>query len=310
MTVIAQSDSPALVTLPLTVEAAILRTVIYADVFDYALTLPELHRYLIGECATCADLQVLLESSRWLTERIRQVNGYYILTGREELVETRLRRARQAERLWKTARTYARWLALLPFVRCVAVTGALAMNNVEADADVDYLIVTVPGRVWLARAFSIVLVRWARFYNEQLCPNYLLATTALQQDRRDLFVAHELAQMVPLAGGDVYWQMRTANGWAADFLPNAVTAPRSEPDLTPTALGRFIQRLAELFLGGRLGHTLEAWERIRKTARFQPQLDQSGSAARFDGERVQGHFNDYGHKALKSYEERCKRLGV
>lgn len=309
MTVIAQSDPPAL-SMSLTTEAAILRAVIYADVFDYALTFAELHRYLIAERTTEPELRALLATSPWLAERMRSVDGWYVLPGREALIETRLRRALAAERGWKTARHYAAILAHLPFVRCVAVTGALAMNNVEAEADVDYLIVTTAGRVWLARALAILVVRLARLTQVQLCPNYILALTALQQSRRDLFVAHELAQMAPLAGHDLYWQMRAVNEWATDFLPNAATWPRPEPDLAPQGLGRLIQRLAEWLLSGRLADGLEEWEQRRKTARFRSQLTQSGSAARLDGDRVQGHFNDYGHKALAAYEERCKRYGV
>jgi hypothetical protein len=179
------------------------------------------------------------------------------------------------------------------------------VDNAHAGDDIDYLIVTTPGRVWLARAGAIMVVRLARFFGVQLCPNYVLATSALVQDRQDLFVAHELAQMAPLAGRDVYWQMRSGNAWAAGLLPNATTLPRCEPDLSLGRWGKAIQRGLEWLLGGDLTNRLEHWEQQRKTQRFQEQLHKPGSAARLDAQRVQGHFNDYGHKALSAYRQRC-----
>ncbi len=239
-----------------------------------------------------------------------------MMTDRENLAALRQARAAPAARLWQDARKYGNLIAHLPFVRMVAVTGALAMDNVEADDDIDYLIVTAPGRVWLARALTILVVRLARLAGVNLCPNYLLAETSLQLDERNLFVAHELAQMTPLAGHAVYWQMRAANGWAAGYLPNAISAPvasdcgakqsnrsnRLEPDAGPRGPGR---RWLEWLLAGRLGDAVENWERRRKLERFQAQLRLPRSAAVLDEAHVKGHFDDYGRRTLESYERRC-----
>jgi len=52
-------------------------------------------------------------------------------------------------------------------------------TNPDAPADLDYLIVTAPGRLWTARALTIGLVRLARRAGRRVCPNYLLSTRAL-----------------------------------------------------------------------------------------------------------------------------------
>lgn len=294
---------------PFAVDLAILRAVLYADVFDYPLTLDELHRYLPGEAPPVEALAAALVPSGggWLMAHIAHSGGYYCLADRTALAALRREREARALRLWRAARRFGRVVAHLPFVRMVAVTGALAMNNVKPDDDIDFLIVTAPGRVWLARAFAILVVRLARLAGVQLCPNYLLAETALAQERRDFFVAHELAQMIPLVDHARYRQMRAANAWTADFLPNASGAPRLEPDLAPHGLGLRIRCVLERALGGVFGDRLEQWERRRKTTKFRPQLERAGASAVLDELQVKGHFNDYGQRALEAYRSRCAR---
>jgi len=307
MTFLTEAETDSVLAEPSVAEVAILRALVYADVFNYPLKVEEIQRYAEGEQLSLPEVGRLLESSDWLAQQVLKVDSLYVLKGREALVEGRLRRAKASAQLWEAARWYGQVIACLPFVRMVAVTGALAMDNAQADDDIDYLIVTAPGRVWLARACAIVLVRVARLLRVQLCPNYLLASTALEQEQHDLFIAHELAQMTPLTGRALYWEMRAANRWADDYLPNATTLPRLEPDLTPGAGGRALQGFLEWLLGGGVADRLEHWEQQRKTQRFEAELKKPGSAARLDEQHIQGHFNDYGFRTLAAYREHCKR---
>ncbi|MBI3176414.1 MAG: hypothetical protein HYZ35_00340 [Chloroflexi bacterium] len=288
-------------------DVAILRAVLYADVFDYALTLPQVHRYLEGEAMPLEAVREALVSSPWLAGRVEMVDGYVVASGRAGLARERRRRAEQARRLWSAAQWYGRWMARLPFARMVAVTGALSMDNVDGDDDIDYFIVTAPGRVWLTRAFSILLVRLARLTGANLCPNYLLADSALLQERRDLFVAHELAQMVPLVGKAVYERIWAANVWLVDILPNVSPLAHAVPEASEGGPGHWAQRALEWALGGKLGDVLENWERTRKLAKFRQQMAVAGAgAAALDENRVKGHFHDYGAIALAEFEKRCR----
>jgi hypothetical protein len=199
------------------IEEAILRTILYADVFYFPMTAREIHHFLIADTPTSLQsIEEALTCSPRLARLVETDDIYFARAGRSDLIRLRIERERASHELWSRALFYGRWLARLPFVRMVALTGALAMRNAaNARDDVDYVLVTAEHRVWLARAFAIVLVRLGRLRGITLCPNYVLAEGALEQERHDLFIAHEVAQMVPISGFDVYHTMRDCNRWVS-----------------------------------------------------------------------------------------------
>jgi hypothetical protein len=297
--------APEICTAP---DAALLRTVAYADVFDYPLTEAQLWRYLIGMAATPSAVRAALGAGH-VGDLLERRNGFVVLAGRGDLVEQRQERAARAEQLWEQARFYAAKLAHMPFVRMVAVTGALAMDNVAPGADIDYLIVTRPGRLWLCRTITVLLVRVARLAGHVICPNYLISERALVMQDRSLYTAHELAQMVPLAGMPIYRRMRAMNGWANHWLPNAILPPERASSgnaererkpvgaivesLLPAALGTWLERSA-------MEHTIR-----RLLARHGPAAEAS-----FAPDWCKGHFAGHGGRILAAYQQRLARLGV
>jgi hypothetical protein len=286
---------------------AILRTILYADVFDFPLTAHEIHHYLIHDGPVPLDVvQSTLQGSRLLANTLTECDGFYALANRSELINLRRARRDYVKRMWPRARRYARWLASLPYVRMVALTGALAVHNPLENDDYDYMLVVKPGRVWLARAFAIVLVRVCRLYGDVLCPNYVTSENALAQKWQNLFLAHELAQMVPLYGIDLYWRARRDNIWSEELLPNALEPLQPEPELTPGTVGSAIKRTLEFVLNGPIGNWLENWESRRKLKRFAGQMKGTNSAAQIDSEQVKGHFDDHGHPVLRAYHDRLR----
>lgn len=290
-------------------EEAVLRTLAYGDVFDYAMTVTEVSRYLEGARALPHTIENLLERGKLLKGRTRVVGKYVCLWGREALVDLRRRRSANATRAWPKARRYGSVIARLPFVRMVAVTGSLAVNNPDERGDIDYLIVAAPGRVWLCRALTIIVVRWASLKGDLICPNYVLSENALESDQEDLYYAHELAQMVPLAGLETYSRMRWANRWTHRFLPNA----RGCPSITPTGLKQAlpggVKSAAEAALSGRMGDALEAWEMQRKVSRFALQAV-GNREADFCAEWCKGHFEGYAGRVMAAYHSRLEALGL
>jgi hypothetical protein len=291
------------------IEEAILRTILYADVFYFPMTAREIHHFLIADTPTSLQsIEEALTCSPRLARLVETDDIYFARAGRSDLIRLRIERERASHELWSRALFYGRWLARLPFVRMVALTGALAMRNAaNARDDVDYVLVTAEHRVWLARAFAIVLVRLGRLRGITLCPNYVLAEGALEQERHDLFIAHEVAQMVPISGFDVYHTMRDCNRWVGDFLPNADFTFHPQPEYWIGGLWAGLKRACEFVLGGGLGTRLEHWEYRRKRARFADEMRrQAHHAAQIDEQHVKGHFEDHGHPVLIKYQERLQ----
>src|SRR5687768_5607351 len=83
---------------------AILRTLLYADVFDYPLTPVEIHHYLIASPtdrpAPPEVIEAALRSSPRLARQVTRVNGYVTLRDREAIGALRDERRRNSARLW------------------------------------------------------------------------------------------------------------------------------------------------------------------------------------------------------------------
>ncbi len=198
-------------------------------------------------------------------------------------------------------------IAKLPFVRMVAVTGSLAMSNTDEGKDIDYMIVTEPGRLWLCRALSILIARFAKLEKVSLCPNYLVTTNALEFKERSLYVAHELAQMIPLSGTEIYQEIRQRNHWTVDYLPNATSIPPMSQNRRPLQNDSVIQRLLEIFLNLPFGDWLERWEMNRKIARLA--REQSASfESYFSADVCKGHIDRHRQKTESAIQEKLKKI--
>lgn len=291
---------------------AILRSLLYADIFVYPLTIDEIHRHLVRVSATREEVERALEKDDWLREKVIVRPPYVALAQREEAFFRRQAREEANRKLWEVARRYASFLAGLPFVRMVAVTGSLAVNNAPSSTDdIDFMLVTTPNRVWLARLFAVILARLGHLERVLLCPNYVVDLDALHQLDHSLFTAHELAQMVPLYGYDVYQDLLAANAWALEWLPNAFHLSHGQSVQEPPHNGLQLKRVIERLLSGRVGDALERWEMTRKIRRLTAEADRRGShAVRFSAKQCKGHMRDFGAHVATEYTQRLKQYDL
>lgn len=210
---------------------AILKTLAYFDVFDYPLTAVEVHKFLWGQTSTLSEVVQALEQMENAGQIGRRF-GYYCLPGREVLVETRWQRYLLAESKFSKALRVARLLRLVPNVRLMAVCNNLAFSNARKESDIDLLIVTSPGRIWISRLLVTVLVqllglrRHGKKIADRCCLSFYVTADAadvkpLALAPEDPYLCYWLAMLaivyVRPGAADAFWQ---ANAWVRDVMPN------------------------------------------------------------------------------------------
>jgi predicted nucleotidyltransferase len=202
-------------------------SLIYHDIFDYPLTPLELIRWTAGKKVKFNDLENLKISTK---------NGFLFLNGKEGSTLKRLMRKRISKRKLEKAKKAAKILSLLPTVKMIAVTGALAMNNANEESDIDFLTITKKGNLWTTRLLTMVLLKVfgipRRKYGEKstkdkLCLNIWLDENDLvwSKKSRNIYTSHEISQIIPLINKDqTYEKFLSKNNWVADYWPNATSA--------------------------------------------------------------------------------------
>jgi len=230
-------------------EIAIARTVIYASLFDYPLTLEQLHHSLIESDQTAAEILAVFEGSELLQDALEYRDGFFFPAGRGDLIAERRRREARSDVFLTHHARALRLICALPFTRLVALSGSIAHRNLEANGDLDLFIVTRGARVWTVTVMLLVLTKLLR-QRRTICANFVLADTHLAVDQQDLFTANQVIHLQPLIGGEMIARFRAANPFVARYYPNSsghkdAAAPRVE--VRRTALG-LVKRMLEAAL--------------------------------------------------------------
>lgn len=209
-------------------EKAILKTLTYADIFDYPLTLREIYKWLINKKATLQQIEKKLPQQK-----------YYYLPGREGLVKIRKQKEKQSKVYLRKAKVICQLLKVIPWIKLVGISGGLAMENAGVKDDIDLFIITGKNRLWISRLLALGLLSLTfqrRKVNDpggkiagKLCINTLLEEDRLEQKNKDIYLAHEVLQMKVLWQRDgIYSKYLENNSWVFKFLPNWTTQVKSE----------------------------------------------------------------------------------
>lgn len=284
-------------------ELAVLRSVIYASLFEYPLTLAQLHASLVGVRAEAETIAGWWRESDLLQTTVEQRDGWYFPAGRDDLILTRSRREAVSRTLLDRDRRLLSLVAGMPFVRMVALSGSLAHLNAEGSADLDLFVITAPKRVWSV-TFAVLVISKLLGWRKRMCLNYVISERAMAITPADLFSANQIIHLRPLAGHDVFARFVKTNGFVRDFYPNFdLGSQRSASSSRPHRFHRFLERVLSVGVAPlmeRGARAIYGWHLRRRAATWQ-----SRDQVRLEAECLKLHTTSHRAATLARYEAAC-----
>ncbi len=275
-------------------DRAILRTVIYAALFQFPLSLDELERRLMDVSLDARAIRARL-AAPFLRERLSVTEGLVHPRGCEAWIGLRRKRGARAKALVERHRRALRLLACCPFVRLVALSGGCAHDN-ATDEDVDVFLVVKRARAWCVFG-AVMVVAKAFGLRRTLCVNYVVDEAAQSLPERDLFTASEIVGMRPLAGAEAYDRFALANAWVLDLFPNFARRGREAQDIGPAGAGRFCEAVLEMGPAPAL-----EWLTRRVLGPYLRKKAHGGLGVVLEATRLKLHLHDHGPELLTAFE--------
>ena len=313
---------------------SILATIYYYDIFDFPLTLAEIYKYLInpnrflrpglrkdrsGFKNGAAEIAAELENMARIG-LIGHKNGFYFVSGEDELYERRIEKDKLANRKWKKFLAIAKYLQLAPYLRAVFASGSLAVNNPEPKSDFDVFVIIKSGRLYTGRLFlwlisSVLGVRRGRFdvvAPDKLCFNHYLTDDNLELSYRSLYIAQSLANLRPvIVSRGITEKFFSSNKWVNAYCFNF----RHTNSYRSAESNKFMLALAktgEVILNNVLGNLLEKTLRIFQQRRIKnnPATYESGGRIIFNDKELEFHPRSFERVVIDSYNRGLKKFGV
>ena len=197
---------------------ALIRTLLYFDIFQYPLTAKELQQYCQEEKINEQEVNDCLESlvdENLLNER----EGFYFSGSDETIVARRKAGNQQADKYRKIAQRFSKIIARFPFVKGICISGSVSKGYADIDSDIDYFIITKSGRLWICRTLLVLFKKVFLFNSHKyFCVNYFIDTQTLEIPDKNLFTATELRFMIPVYNYPLYTEIMKSNSWISNLL--------------------------------------------------------------------------------------------
>ncbi len=210
----------------------VLLTIAYTDQFEYPLTLDEIELRFITTTDKVITKKMIESVIKTLINqgKLEKLDNYYFLVGKKEFVALRKQRAQWSAQKQTSVQQLVAYARFIPWVRGIAVTGSLAMNNANEDSDIDFLFVTQKNRLWLSRVLVTTLTwllgkrrAWNIEKPNSWCCNLWLeeGSLAMPEDKHSLYTAYEICQAKwVLDKGGVRLFFYRSNSWVATDIVN------------------------------------------------------------------------------------------
>jgi len=291
------------------IRQAVVRTLLYFDIFQYPLRAEEIERFLGQPAEETADLRADLAA---LVEEgtIEQRDGFFGFGDVQTAIARRRADNARAEQRIGKARRMSRFIGRFPFVRAVMLSGSISKGCLAKDGDIDYFVITEPGRLWIARTLLIGFKKLFLFNSRKdFCVNYFVDLDHLVIEDKNLFTATEVLTLVPTFNGAACARFFAANPWASGFLPNLAMPTVAD---IPTGDGA-IKRLLERAFRSGIGDELDEWCMLRTLRHWRgkfaeldrPEFDLALRTRKYVSKH---HPRNFQQRVLDGYRDRLGRF--
>ena len=139
------------------IKKEILKTIIWFDFFCHPLSSWELFKFLNIKIDYNIFLVALSELSGEF--KIVNINSFWCLAGREDIVEERFKRFNYFKFKIKKAKRFTKLISFLPSIQGVFISNIVGDHNLKKGSDIDFFIITSTGKIWLTRFFCTFVAK-------------------------------------------------------------------------------------------------------------------------------------------------------
>lgn len=207
---------------------SVIKTISYSSFFGFPLSFYEITNNLISQKKFTEKLIKKNLEELVSAKVVRKTKGRFIIAGEKNI--DREKRLKITSQILEKNKQYLKIISKIPWIKMIALTGSVANQNADKNADVDLLFITESNRLWICRGLVFVVLKIiGKLPNEkdkrEICPNIFIEENNLgwPKKKRNLYVAQNIISMKPyLWRDDIYFKFIKANNWIGKYYPNFI----------------------------------------------------------------------------------------
>lgn len=237
-------------------QEAIMATLVFFGIHDIPLTQERvwllLYKYRTSKEEAVVQLANLVKQGK-----IFEHNGFHSLKPIDpsKIIDNDIETAKKLARVKK----YYWLLCLIPFVEHVSLINSLAMGNTDAESDIDFFVITKPGKLYFVRSLVIIIFRLLGIYKtkkqiaDRFCFGFYVTTDSLDLSEaliegEDPHFAFWFASFLPLFGKRQYERLVAKNRWVYDYCPNFLPSQKIQSYMERPRGSLIVKRCSEILL--------------------------------------------------------------
>jgi hypothetical protein len=240
----------------------ILRTLLYYDIFSHPLKPEEIYTFLPMNSVPEPDMLKIIKSlSAESDNHFAEKDGFVYVKPNDHFISQRISKERYSRKMWLAARLVTHVIKRFPFVRAVLVSGSLSKNSSAKASDLDFMVITKSGRLWIARTL-LMFFKKAFLFNSYkfFCINYFITEDHLEIEDKNYYTATEIAHIKATFNTKLMNGFISANKWICNYFPNyRLCGPFTHSaGFKVNNRKSIMQKILELPFGGAWGSKLDA----------------------------------------------------